>query len=94
MTRQEMAAVMLSEGPWEYRRRSIGDAWNTARTPTWDWDNFEFRVKPQPKVLWVNEYGESGDSVSAYRSKGEAQRSFILNSTARCAVRYVESPES
>ena len=25
-----------------------------ATSPSWDWFNFEYRIKPEPEVVWVN----------------------------------------
>lgn len=93
MTRQEMAAIMMAEGPWE-RRRKDDDEWYSDLSPFWDWRCYEYRVKPQPKVLWVNECMGclSGSYAFAHASKDAALR--YADSTAiRTAVRYVESPE-
>jgi len=45
--RNAAAAVMSSEGPWEYRWRGQGDnAWRACPTPAWEWADNEYRVKP------------------------------------------------
>ena len=58
--------------------------------PDWDFQQFNYRVKPEPKVIWVNEYAD-GSGVG-YTSEASA-KDFLGNTHKRVAVRYVESPE-
>ncbi len=37
----------------EYKSKSGGD-WNRATTPTWDWSNAKYRVRPIPREWWIN----------------------------------------
>lgn len=39
--------------------------------PEWDWVHFEYRIKPEPIVLWLNVY-DGGDSVYVHRSEAQA----------------------
>lgn len=48
------------------------------------------QVKPEPKVIWVNEY--AGGCGFGYDSEEEA-RKYTNSGQSRIAVRYVESPE-
>lgn len=88
MTRQEMTAIMMADGPWE-RRRKGDDEWYSDLSPSWDWPYYEYRAKPKPKELWVNEYL---NSAQAHESKKAALR-YADRAAIRTAVRYVESPE-
>lgn len=57
--------------------------------PRWNWTYYDYRVKHEPKVLWVNEY------ESSYAAHGSEQmaRDCLGARALRVAVRYVESPE-
>jgi hypothetical protein len=35
-----------------------GYGWRAEKEPLWQWDNFRYRVKPEPKEIWVNEYSD------------------------------------
>jgi hypothetical protein len=56
----------------------------------WDWHEYEFRIKPGPKVIWVNEY--AGARLFIYNSPGEAER-YAGTGAVRTAVKYVEAVE-
>lgn len=53
-----------------------------------DFRGYDYRVKPEPKVIWVNEY------ESIYAAHGSKQVAKVCGPRAlRVAVRYVECPE-
>lgn len=95
MDRKEMAAVMMADGPWEFRPRGHGYAWQDCKgePSCWNWPDYEYRVKPQPKVIWVNE-STNGIHVG-YNSQQLARdyRDYGVQGPTRTAVRYVEAPE-
>lgn len=37
----------------EYIPKGSAAKWSIASTPTWDWDRFDYRVKPGPRRIWV-----------------------------------------
>lgn len=58
--------------------------------PAFDFINTGYRVKPEPKVIWVNEYADgSGMTHLSEEMAKLAGRDYHT----RVAVRYVESPE-
>lgn len=62
---REAAQVMLAfaEGQRVQRRRWACSDWSdwVGCVPAWDWETFEYRVKPKPREWWVsvNEQGEA-----------------------------------
>lgn len=34
-----------------------GDTWDDAAHPSWNWTDFDYRIKREPRVTWVNDYG-------------------------------------
>ena len=50
---------------------SGGDRWAGAPVPSWAWDAFDYRVKPEPRAIWILEGGcvafdaEEKKSISA-----------------------------
>ena len=91
MNKNEMAAVMLSEGPWQCRRNDAATGWRDAAHPVWDWMSYEYRVKPQPAEVFVNEYPDGSRSV--YLGKAQAQAYFINGKGGSPAVRYVRASD-
>jgi len=99
MTHDEMIAIIqahkdgkeiqikrLSEGGW-YGRLS------PAYTTRLDFTRYEYRIKPEPKVIWVNEYddlmtGHNSES-SAVDGVKCADGSNALDAV-RIAVKYIE----
>ena len=46
-----MQAAALSE---EIECRYLWEeSWQSVPTPTWNWDKFDYRVKPKPQKFWV-----------------------------------------
>jgi hypothetical protein len=67
-TTEEKIEVMraFEDGkPIECQHRLIPE-WRPDETPTWDWENYEYRVKSEPKELWVVVRGEG--QMNEYRS--------------------------
>lgn len=31
----------------------LGGAWHSAGNPTWDWSHYTYRIKKQPRDLWL-----------------------------------------
>ena len=64
----------------------------TNGTPAWEWHSFNYRIKPKPKELWVNEDDFEGDDVFiAYQSKAEAVNAHKHSITkTETAVHYKE----
>ncbi|NEM46183.1 MAG: hypothetical protein G3W66_19880 [Xanthomonas perforans] len=87
----EMIAVMQAAERGElievaHQRR--GD-WVPDSTPSWDWVCYDYRVKPQPKIIWVNEY--SRDSV-AHLTEDDAKAG-VGSGVIRTAIKYVEAQD-
>lgn len=68
-------------------RPGEGMAWSEAPSPEWD-SSRQYRIKPaEPKVIWVNEYG---DMRHAYADPETAVRAAAKIAT-RIAVKYIEA---
>jgi len=65
-----------------------GVKWHKTSMSAWDFVECDYRAKPEPKVIWVNEYS---DLHFAYCSEKEAKDKD--RGAIRTAVRYVECPE-
>jgi hypothetical protein len=75
----------------EYSRRGDNDIWHQGGAcpnyvPRWSWEVYDYRIKPQTKVIWVNEYD---DAVLAYDSE-RAAKSRCGSCATRAAVEYIE----
>ena len=63
----------------QFRRRSHPDTdvyWKDTPKPCWDWDTFDYRVKPaEPRRVWLNFYPTMGGRSSVcYDSREEAAK--------------------
>lgn len=63
--------------------------WVDCNNPAFDFISTKYRVKPEPKVIWVNEYADG--SGMTYLSEEMAKLAGRDYHT-RVAVRYVEMP--
>ena len=64
----------------------------TNGSPLWDWISSDYRIKPKPKELWVNEDDFEDSAVFiAYQSKAEAVNAHKHSITkTETAVHYKE----
>lgn len=68
------------------------EIWRVASEPSWNFDSFNYRVKPEPKTIFVNEVAFPSGSCYAYPTKKQAEcaaksgRGNVL----RAAVKYRE----
>ena len=81
MTPSEMIEVLQhfeAGGNVEFRSTIDDDylVWQDAVAPAWNFDDFEYRIKPKPLELWVNVYPEPRSSVGYvfYKSEDNAIR--------------------
>lgn len=63
MTPKEMIAVLQhfeAGGKVQFisRRSGSGLGWEDVVYPTWNFYDFEYRIKPNPLELWVNVYND------------------------------------
>jgi len=93
MNKNEMAAVMLSDGPWEYRpKHSTGEWYSCSETPAWDWWTYDYRIKPKPAEVFVNEYVDG--ILGVHRDEARAKAAFIaMGQSGSPAVRYVRASD-
>lgn len=75
----------------EFRESSamVARPWHVALTPVWNWDEYDYRVKPEPLTLWVNEY--PWGFVGLFRTKEDADKKAGDN-RIRC-IKMVEDPK-
>ena len=96
MTHDEMIKVIQAHKDGKriqckLRRRE--SEWGDSLNPSWDFPNHDYRIKPDPLVVWVNEY-EDG-ALSPYQTKDEAlgaARRYAI-SCKRAAVKMVEAED-
>lgn len=88
-TLAEMIAVMQAAERGEtIETQQVDGNWVTNPSPSWNWGVYTYRVKPQPKVIYVNEYS---DTVVAYSKEKDAVMG--AGSPVRKAVKYVEAQD-
>lgn len=68
---------------WKFERRG---PWDRVRRPTWNWCENDYRIKPEPKNIWVNEYK---DCMAVHESAEDANEN-AGNDAVRKAVHYRE----
>jgi hypothetical protein len=93
MTYDEMIAVLQAakDGKKIQLRRKdepgLNAQWADAQRPIWDFFQFDYRVKLEPRTVWVNEYdGRLGSGV--HETKAYADHS-AFNVTHK-AIQFVE----
>lgn len=93
MKLKEMIAVMQAadEGK-RIEARAKGDTvWRNSRKPGWNWYEGDYRIAPEPKVVYVNEY--NGYNSRAYNTAESARANHNPQPNQgiqRVAVKYIE----
>ena len=77
----------LAEGKTIQRKGSGSEAWSDVENTDFAFPVSYYRIKPEPRRIWVNEY-ECGVTY-AYASLTEAERE-ATKDAKRIAVEYVE----
>ena len=92
MTLAEKIAVMQAAVRGETIECAINgrEDWELNLSPAWNWDQFDYRVKPQPKVIWVNEYEDGGDVLHPSEVSARTHAGLLA---IRTAVKYVEAQD-
>jgi hypothetical protein len=74
MNTQEMIAVMQAyvDGKTIECQCTSGGDWKLNPTPAWDWAEFLYRVKPEPKVFYIV-VRDDGCSMGAFRELSPAR---------------------
>lgn len=59
--------------------------------PEWDWTSYNYRIKPEPKFVYVNVYsckleaaGRRTTNSSCYTHKADAEKAAIMNGDTNC----------
>lgn len=47
------------------------DNWEDCCDPVWNWGQFDYRIKPEPRRFWIRRWGDN--SMSAYESEKGAR---------------------
>jgi hypothetical protein len=64
-----------------------GFGWEPIKEPFWRWGSVNYRIKPEPKEIWVNEYSDGSNYGYDCRDNAIAA---ARDDAARKAVRYRE----
>ena len=77
MSHDEMIAVIQAHKDGRFIQvkhvvDGIGDSWNDADSPRWDFKNFDYRIKPEPRSLWRVEH-KNGNSAGTFDDEYQAQ---------------------
>jgi len=84
-----------AEGKTIQYRANINVGWRDAGGPRLD-DDFEYRIKPESKVIYVNEYANGifdHDSKEAAELAAENRKKYEGIEADRVAVKYIEASD-
>ena len=79
----------------ECRPHKTDNRWSEASSPTWDFNSFEYRIKPNPRIIYVNIYDNGYGAVydTAAKALDGLSGNHSNGCTNRSAVKFVESTE-
>ena len=90
MTHDEMIAVIAAhrDGAAVEARYSLNGEWFLLETPRWTTNGTEYRIKPEPMVVWVNMYPSHVGGV--YSSEAIANAASAPTGVARKFIEVIE----
>jgi hypothetical protein len=96
MTDQEIINVVSAHSSGktlEYRHiRAVTEDWRACPVPRWNFECFDYRVKPEPRAIWVNECDNpSAMYTNVVHRSYDAAKGFA-NTCCR-TVKYIEVVE-
>ncbi len=73
-------------------RKPPCEEWLDVSTPLWDWDNYDYRVKVEPVVVWIAIYPDGCTTLHLQKNAALAE---VRGSDIECArvVKMVEVEE-
>ena len=88
MTLNEKIEVMIAfrdKKILQFKGRHCDEKWQVTTNPSWNWSEYTYRIMPEPRVIYVNEYE---GMHTAYDKKEKA----IQNGgdIVRCGIKYIE----
>lgn len=95
-TVQEQIAVMLAwtaGKPIEVKKYD-DTFWSKILEPAWNWADYDYRVKPKLKTIYVNQY-EDGAWGVGHESRAQATRTAAGSDATMCrvGVKFIEAPD-
>jgi hypothetical protein len=100
MTLEEQIAVMraYADGKTvEARNRHTNSSWYACPFPGWNWESFDYRVKTEPKVIYVNEYRTDSPTERHYGSLSMTPTEAFARSLGSAkfirTIKFVEAQE-
>ena len=74
---------------WARCNRGTDENWGDAPNPSWDWSAYDYRVKPEPRRIWLNWYPTKKCRSSVCYDSREEAASFAIHDIAE-QVEFVE----
>lgn len=88
MTEQQMIEVIQAKRDGQtiqYRKQKSVMDWAVVKDPVWDFSSCEYRVKPEPRTIWIRTYSDG--STRVFDNEADALRTIFPNTTL---VKYQE----
>lgn len=65
-----------------------GTKWTLTDSPAWQWGSSDYRIVPEPRTIWLNEYNNGELGHGYYKSKKEAIENACIG--FRQTIKFVE----
>lgn len=92
-TVQEQIAVMRAwtEGKPIEIKKYDHTFWSKVSEPAWNWADYDYRVKSEPKVIYINQY-KDGSWGLGHDSREQAVAAAATGDKAAVGVKFIEAP--
>ena len=67
---------------WARCNRGTDENWGDAPNPIWNWATYDYRVKPEPRRIWLNWYPTKKCRSSVCYDSREEAASFAIHDIA------------
>jgi hypothetical protein len=77
----------------EYRYKNSLHQWELTPNPSWVFSTYEYRVKKEPRVIYVNEYRDANDKLylgTGVPNEREAVAFVVSSSNYNRTIKFIE----
>lgn len=95
MTTEEMIEVMQAYVAGKEIQMQVfsseGQIWQAVVTPKWDWRNNKYRIKPEPRVIYLPKFSGGFGNHAPYDSELACEHAHSGERDYEGAVKFIEA---
>jgi hypothetical protein len=93
VSQKQLAVMQAYANGAELEVRTGAEPWRACQSPSWIWSACEYRVKEEPRVIYVNEYRDANDKPylgTGVPNEREAVAFVVSSSNYNRTIKFIE----